>query len=96
SDLIDPAQNPATRTNGEKGHFGWPSDDKIEALRTQWLKASTLDDRKTIAEAIQRRAFEIVPYIPTGQYFQKTAYRKNLKGTPLTGPAVFQWNVWKV
>ena len=95
TDLMDPAQNPTMRTNGEKGHFGWPSDDKIEALRNQWLKAATLDDRKKIAEDIQRRAFEIVPYIPTGQWFPKTAYRKNVKGTPLTGPAVFQWNVWK-
>ena len=34
-DLLDPAINPTLRTNGTKGHFGWPSDDKIEALRTE-------------------------------------------------------------
>ncbi len=96
SDLIDPAENPTLRTNGKKSHFGWPSDDKIEELRNQWLKAATLDERKKIAEEIQARAFEIVPYIPTGQYLAKTAYRKNLKGTPLTGPALFMWNVEKV
>ncbi|HTZ34719.1 MAG TPA: ABC transporter substrate-binding protein [Stellaceae bacterium] len=96
SDLMDPAENPTLRTNGEKGHFGWPSDDKIEAMRLQWMKASTAEERKKIAEAIQARAFEIVPYIPTGQWFAKTAYRKNLKGTPLTGPALFMWNVEKV
>jgi len=96
SDLIDPAENPTMRTNGEKGHFGWPSDDKIEELRNQWLKAATFDERKKIAQAIQLRAFEVVPYIPTGQYFPKTAYRTNVKGTPLTGPAVFMWNVEKV
>ena len=64
ADLLDPADNLALRTNGEKGHFGWPSDDKIEALRAQWLKAATLDERKKLAAAIQERAFEVVPYHP--------------------------------
>jgi len=94
ADLLDPAQNPALRTNGEKGHFGWPSDDKIEELRTQWLKAGTLDERKKLAEAIQQRAFEVVPYIPTGQWFTKTAYNKNLKGV-IIAPAFLMWNVEK-
>src|SRR6516165_8536540 len=41
ADLLDPAINPTLRTNGKKGHFGWPTDDRIEALRTEWLKATT-------------------------------------------------------
>ena len=94
ADLLDPAQNPALRTNGEKGHFGWPSDDKIEELRTQWLKAGTLDERKKLAEAIQQRAFEVVPYIPTGQWFTKTAYNKKLKGV-IIAPAFLMWNIEK-
>ena len=95
TDLIDPAENPALRTNGEKGHFGWPTDDKIEALRTQWIKSTTSGDRKKIAEEIQARAFEVVPYIPTGQWISPTAFRKNLKGV-LTAPAFLMWNVEKV
>jgi peptide/nickel transport system substrate-binding protein len=94
ADLLDPAVNPTLRTNGEKGHFGWPSDDKIEELRGQWLKATTADERKKLAEAIQARAFEIVPYIPTGQYFPKTAYYKNIKGV-IEAPAFLFWNVEK-
>ena len=90
SDLIDPAENPALRTNGEKGHFGWPSDDKIEALRSQWIKAATSDERKKLAKAIQARAFEIVPYIPTGQWTPKTAFRKNVTGV-ITAPAFLMW-----
>jgi peptide/nickel transport system substrate-binding protein len=95
ADMLDPGGNPALRTNGEKSHFGWPSDDKIEALRVQWLKASGLDERKTIAAEIQARAFEIVPYIPTGQWTPKTAYNKDLKGV-IIGPALFMWNIEKV
>ena len=94
ADLLDPAGNPALRTNGEKAHFGWPSDDKIEALRVEWMKAKGADERKKIAEQIQTRAFEIVPYIPTGQWFPKTAFRKNVKGV-ITAPAFLMWNVEK-
>jgi peptide/nickel transport system substrate-binding protein len=95
ADLLDPAGNPTLRTNGDKGHFGWPSDDKIEALRVEWMKAKGADERKKLAEAIQARAFEIVPYIPTGQWFPKTAFRKNVKGV-ITAPAFLMWNVEKV
>jgi peptide/nickel transport system substrate-binding protein len=94
ADLLDPAVNPTLRTNGKKGHFGWPSDDKIESLRTEWLKATTLDDRKRLAAAIQARAFEIVPYLPTGQWKPVTAYRKNAKGV-INAPAFLMWNVEK-
>ncbi len=95
ADLLDPGGNPSLRTNGKKSHFGWPSDDKIEELRVQWLKATTLDERKKLANAIQERAFEIVPYLPTGQWAPKTAYRKNVKGV-IEAPAFLMWNVEKV
>ena len=83
------------RTNGDATWFGWPSDDKIEALRQLWIKAADSAARKELAAAIQQRAFKVVPYIPTGQWAGKTAYRKNLKGIIL-GPAIFQWNLEKV
>jgi peptide/nickel transport system substrate-binding protein len=94
ADLLDPAVNPTLRTNGKKGHFGWPSDEKIEALRNEWLKAATLDERKKLAAAIQERAFEVAPYLPTGQWKPVTAYHKNLKGV-IQAPAYLMWNVEK-
>jgi len=94
ADLLDPGGNPTLRTNGKKSHFGWPSDDKIEELRAQWLKAATVDERKKLAAAIQERAFEVVPYIPTGQWTPMTAYRKNVKGV-IQAPPFLMWNVEK-
>ena len=85
---------PGQWTNGEAAWFGWPSDDKIEALRQRWIEATDTPARKELAVAIQARAFEVVPYIPTGQWAGKTTYSKNLKGLML-GPALFQWNVEK-
>jgi peptide/nickel transport system substrate-binding protein len=80
---------------GEAAWFGWRSDDKIETLRTQWIKASDSEAHQEIAMAIQQRAFESVPCVPTGAWKTKTAYRNNLKDLVL-GPAIFQWNVEKV
>ena len=95
AEMLNPFLNPPLPANGDKAWFGWPKDDAIEALRNEWLHAGDSEARQEIAAKIQERAFETVPYIPTGQYLPKTAYRKNLKGI-IIGPALFQWNVEKV
>jgi len=59
------------------------------------MKATDSETRQEIAAAIQERAFEVVPYIPTGQWKVRTAYRNNLKHLVL-GPVIFQWGVEKV
>jgi peptide/nickel transport system substrate-binding protein len=96
ADGIDPSVNPGLRGNGEAAPWvGWLTDKPLEELRTAWLKASDGAARKEIAGKIQTRAFEIVPYIPTGQWYPMTAYRNNLKDV-VTGPALFMWNAKKL
>ena len=98
ADLLDPSTNVMLRANGDGAWFGWPKDDGpggLEDLRSQWLKAKDLEDRQEVAAKLQQRAFEFVPYVPTGQYVAKTAYRKNIKGFT-AAPALFMWNVEKV
>jgi peptide/nickel transport system substrate-binding protein len=88
ADVLDPSLNYGLRGNGAAAPwFGWLADDKLEELRTEWLKARDSDARRGLAATIQERAFEIVPYIPTGQWYPMTAYRNNLKGI-ITGPAL--------
>jgi peptide/nickel transport system substrate-binding protein len=94
SDLIDPSTNVMLRANGDDAWFGWPKDDQLEALRAEWLKAKDLEERQEIAAKIQQRAFEVVPYVPTGQFEAKTAFRKNIKGFK-PAPALFMWNIEK-
>ena len=94
ADQLDPSLNVMLRANGEGAWFGWPKDDRLEELRTQWLKANDSETRQEIAAKVQERAFEVVPYIPTGQWTDKTAYRKNVKGV-ISAPAFFMWNVEK-
>ena len=80
----------------EKGLFGWPCDEKIEALRNAFAFAHTDADKKRIARELQERAMEQVVYIPFGQWNQMLAYRSDrLSGiVPNTGLAVL-WNIVK-
>jgi peptide/nickel transport system substrate-binding protein len=96
ADVLDPSVNYGLRGNGAAAPwFGWLTDGRLEELRTEWLKASDTAARREIAAKIQERAFEVVPYIPTGQWYPMTAYRKDIKGI-IIGPALFMWNVEKV
>ena len=47
-DMVNPAINMALLSNGEKTWFGWPSDEKIEAMRAQWLDAPDLAAQKKL------------------------------------------------
>ena len=94
ADLLDPSVNVMLRASDAAAWFGWPSDDKLEQLRAEWLETNDSEARQEIAGRIQERAFETVPYIPTGQWSPMTAYRKNVRGI-ITAPALFMWNVEK-
>jgi peptide/nickel transport system substrate-binding protein len=92
-DLLDPAVLSALRGNGDKAWFGWPTDNKIEALRAQWLEVD-FEGQKRIAAEVQEQAFTSVPYIPTGQFTTPTSFRKNIEGV-IIAPVTFMWNVEK-
>ncbi len=93
-DMVNPAVNFPIRGTGEKAWFGWPSDPKMEELREAWFQAKTPAESKKAAEAVQRRAFEFVPIIPTGQFILPTAYRSNISGL-IIAPINLLWNVEK-
>lgn len=76
------------------GPPGWPCDAKIEELRNAFNRETDAAKRKQIAVDLQRRAYEVVPYISIGQFRQPVAYRSTLKGVMQTGATVF-WNIEK-
>jgi peptide/nickel transport system substrate-binding protein len=43
---------------------------------------------------MQERAFEVVPFIPLGQYKARAAYRSYLSGL-VDSPIAFLWNIEK-
>ena len=93
-DMVNPAVNFPIRGTGEKAWFGWPTDSKLEELRETWFNATDAAASKKAATAVQQRAFEFVPFIPTGQFILPTAYRSNITGL-IIAPINLLWNVEK-
>ncbi len=93
-DMVNPAVNFPIRGTGDKAWFGWPTDAKIEELREVWFNASDDAGSKKAASAVQQRAFEFVPFIPTGQFILPTAFRSNISGV-IIAPIAFLWNIEK-
>jgi len=77
---VTPATQSYTRGIGRAGTFGWPESARLEALRSEFLDAQTLDEQKRITRDLQLQAFQDVPYIPLGAYSQPFAYRRNITG----------------
>src|SRR5580698_10331901 len=95
ADLVNPIVNFGIGGQGKKGWFGWAEDAKIEKLKDDFARASTLDEQKKIAAAIQQEAYDQVIYVPLGQFTAPSAWRKSLTGV-LDGPATpIFWNIDK-
>ena len=77
---VTPATQSYIRGIGRAGTFGWPESARIEALREQFLDATTAEDQKRLTQDVQLQAFQDVPYIPLGAYTQPFAYRRALSG----------------
>ena len=91
-DYLEPNSHLGLRSNCDKAWFGWPCDEQIEKLRTEFAEAADAAKRKEIAAAIQARAVEVVPYVPIAVQFQVRAYRANLVGL-VNPPAPVYWGI---
>jgi peptide/nickel transport system substrate-binding protein len=79
-DMSDPGSANLLRGNGLGAYNGWPTSEALETLRNQWVVAESEADRKALAEKIQLQAFQDVPFLPLGSYYQPTAYKADLTG----------------
>jgi peptide/nickel transport system substrate-binding protein len=90
-DMATPITNQTLRSNGAKAWFGWPDLPPVQSLIDAWLDAPDLPAQQKIAAELQAQALDLVPYLPTGQYFYRTACRNDITGI-IPGQFVF-WNV---
>ncbi len=93
-DVASPMTNVYLASNCAEAAPGWPCDKEIEDLKDAFTRATTDDERKAIAEKIQLRAMETVPYVPIAQLKIIAAYRSSLTGV-LHSPIALYWNVEK-
>jgi peptide/nickel transport system substrate-binding protein len=64
--------------SGPTAWFGWPNAPKLEELREAWLNAPDATEQKRIARELQLQAFQDVPYVPLGQFYQPAAFSNSL------------------
>jgi peptide/nickel transport system substrate-binding protein len=90
-DMTTPITNQTLRANGPKAWFGWPDLPPVQSLIDSWLEAPDLPAQQKIAAELQAKALDLVPYLPTGQIFSRTACQNDITGI-IPGQFVF-WNV---
>jgi len=91
-DHWNPASHAATRGHGENAWPGWPQIPEMERQRQVWFDAPSDEAARAATTEMQRIAFDEVPYVPTGMYYQPTAYRRNITGMLKGQPPLF-WNI---
>ncbi len=94
ADILSPAVNTMLRANGAAAWFGWPTDPRLETLRTGWFEAPDLAAQQALARQIQEQAFQSLPYVPLGYYVQSAAWRRNVTGV-FPVPTTVYWNIGK-
>jgi peptide/nickel transport system substrate-binding protein len=94
-DFLNPVEHMAIGAACDKSWFGWPCDEQIEKLRTQFGLEPDPAKQKEIAMAIQKRAYEIVSYVPLGTIYQPVAYRADRLQGLIKSPVPLFWNVSK-
>jgi len=91
-DHWNPASHASIRGHGDNAWPGWPTIPAIEAQRNAWFDAPNDAAALAATTEMQRIAFDEVPYVPTGMYYQPTAYRRNITGMLKGQPPLF-WNL---
>ena len=94
-DVSDPATHVALRGNGRAGWPGWPTDPELERMRLEWMAAADPAAHRSVAQSMERRAFQTVPYVPLGIRRSFTAYRRGISGFQRAS-APFAWNIQKL
>lgn len=73
------------------GWHGWLNDPELESYRIGFGRALTTQDRKAMAEKMQKRMVDVAAVGFLGQFFEPVAYSTRVRG--ITAPIQFYWNM---
>ena len=93
-EVNSPLISPMLNGRGDSAWFGWPQDDKIEALRDEFIAAETPFEQLEVAKKIQAHTLDYVLYIPLGQYLTPQA-RSNKLVDMIQSPVPVFWGIDK-
>jgi peptide/nickel transport system substrate-binding protein len=92
ADIMNPAVHFAMSGAGQRAWFGWPDIPQLDKLVTDWVRAADETQRKQLANEIQKVALTEATYVPWGEWFQPTAFRRNVRNVLKFVAPIF-WNV---
>lgn len=93
-EISNPISNPMLNGRGNDAWFGWPSDERVEQLKEDYIAAPDLEGQKAAAEEIQSHSIETVLEVPLGQYTLPQARRANVTDM-ISSPVPVFWNLKK-
>jgi len=94
ADCINPAPYVALDASGDTAWFGWPKSDLVQSKIAEWYAAPDLAAEKQAAVEINKAAMEFMPYLQTGFFQMKQAWRSDISGVVKAPFPVF-WDVKK-
>ncbi len=92
--IAEPATAPNFRGTGELPADGFMKSPAVEALYTRWIDAPDDAARRGLAADLQMELASDVPFIPLGQYFLPTVYRRSI-GNMTPGGLIRFWGLTK-
>ena len=93
--LASPLTSPSTITTCDGKNFpGWPCDQVEEDMRLRYIREPDAAKRAVMLEDMHRRLWEVVPYLPLGQFVQPFLWRSNISGVLRSNVLAF-WNISK-
>ncbi|KFC65313.1 Extracellular solute-binding protein family 5 precursor [Bosea sp. LC85] len=93
-DLISPLGNLNFDARGKAAYTGFVDDPQTEALKGRYQRETDPARQKAIVEEMQKRAYELVFYIPLGTYFDYETFRSTVSGY-VPSPVMVVWGVDK-
>lgn len=94
-DQSNPMTNVYVAGEGLNGWYGWADSAELRDLRIKFAATTDLAEQKTLAENMQRVAYDLVPFVPLGQASIAQGVATNLEGF-IDSPVPFFWNVRRV
>ena len=92
-DAASPLTNIGVKS-GDGAWFGWPKDPMVSAMIESYEWQADPAKRQASLVALHERLFEGIPYVNLGQWFNPTAWRKEVSGL-VESPVPFYWNITK-
>ncbi|MBM3534860.1 MAG: ABC transporter substrate-binding protein [Alphaproteobacteria bacterium] len=83
-----------TVTTCDKSWFGWACDQQAEDIRQKFLRETDSEKQKELVDALHKRLWEVLPFIPLAEYVQPWPHRKSITGL-LKAPLFVYWSLEK-